>query len=266
MREAGGKSRAGAESSSLPRGSPSTVTGTENSWPRVGITSAPSQHHGRPAEHLERAYTDAVVATGALLFILPVLSPARSGEVLAELDGLLLTGGGDVAASWYGEKPAPEAYGVDTSRDAWELALVAGARAAGLPVLGICRGAQVVNVAAGGALVQHLPACTDQDHRDDDRDRAFVHDVEVAPASLLAKITGSGAFGVNSLHHQAVSRVGLGLRPVAWAPDGVIEAVESTDDDLLLAVQWHPELLADHLPHALLFAWLAEAARTARQS
>ena len=91
-----------------------------------------------------------------------------------------------------------------------------------------------------------------------------MHDVEVAPASLLAKITSSGAFGVNSLHHQAVAKVGLGLRPVAWAPDGVIEAVEGTDDDLLLAVQWHPELLADRLPHALLFAWLAEAAKTGR--
>ena len=86
-----------------------------------------------------------------------MLSPARSGEVLAELDGLLLTGGGDVAASWYGEEPAPEAYGVDLSRDAWELALVAGARAAGLPVLGICRGAQVVNVAAGGAWSSTCP-------------------------------------------------------------------------------------------------------------
>jgi putative glutamine amidotransferase len=232
--------------------------------PRVGITSRPAQHHGRPAELLERAYTDAVVATGALPFVLPVLSPAQSAEVLAELDGLLLTGGGDVAASRYGEEPAPETYGVDTSRDEWELALVAGARATGVPVLGICRGAQVVNVAAGGTLVQHLPACSDQDHNDDERDHAFVHDVEVAPASLLGSITGSGTFGVNSLHHQAVAKVGLGLRPVAWAPDGVIEAVESTDDDLLLAVQWHPELVADHLPHGLLFAWLAQAAGTSR--
>jgi putative glutamine amidotransferase len=234
--------------------------------PRIGITSRPSPYHGRPAESLERAYTDAVAATGALPFVLPVLSPARSGEVLAELDGLLLTGGGDVASSWYGEEPAPEAYDVDLSRDEWELALVAGARATGVPVLGICRGAQVVNVAAGGSLVQHLPAYTDQEHRDDERDRTFVHEVEVAPASLLAGITGSGEFGVNSLHHQAVARVGRGLRPVAWAPDGVIEAIESTHDDLLLAVQWHPELLADHLPHALLFAWLVEAARTGRQS
>jgi putative glutamine amidotransferase len=228
--------------------------------PRIGISSAPLLHDGRRTEHLERAYTDAVVGAGALPFVLPVLDRADAEEVLFSLDGLLLTGGGDVDAGFYGEDPAHGAYGVDFARDTWELALAAAARAAGLAVLGICRGAQVLNVAAGGTLIQHLPVRTDEPHREYERDRETVHRVEVEPGSLLAAITDQQSFGVNSLHHQAVANVGSGLRPVAWAPDGVIEAVESSDDRPLLGVQWHPELISYRPPHGLLFAWLAQAA------
>jgi putative glutamine amidotransferase len=228
--------------------------------PRIAVTSCPTVHDQRPVQHVDRAYTDAVVGAGALPFVLPVLGRADAEEVLSGLDGLLLTGGGDVAASCYGADPAPEAYGVDAARDAWELALVAAARAAGLPILGLCRGAQVLNVAAGGTLVQHLPVGTDESHKQYERDCEIVHPVEVDRASLLAAITGRRAFGVNTLHHQAVAEVGSSLRPVAWAPDGVIEAVESVDGRPLLGVQWHPELLTDQPPHDLLFAWLAQAA------
>lgn len=228
--------------------------------PRIGITSAPILHEGRRSERVDRSYTEAVTGAGALPCALPVLGPADAEEVLSGLDGLVLSGGGDVAPSLYGEAPAPEVYGVDASRDAWELALVAAARAARLPVLGICRGLQVVNVATGGTLIQHLPTFTDEPHREYERDREAVHPVEVGPASLLATVTGQPSFGVNSLHHQAVATVGGGLRAVAWAPDGVVEAVESSDDDNLLAVQWHPELLTPDPPHDRLFAWLVRAA------
>jgi len=218
-------------------------------------------HEGRPAERLERGYTNAVLAAGAVPLVLPSLGPPDAEEVMSVLDGLLLSGGGDVAASWYGQVRAPEAYGVDTCRDAWEVALVRTARATGVPVLGVCRGAQVVNVAAGGTLVQHLPAITDHPHREYERDRELVHTVDVDPDSVLARVTGQRSFGVNSLHHQAIAEVGPGLRAVAWAPDGIIEAVESRrDHEPLLAVQWHPELLADQVPHGLLFTWLARAA------
>ena len=233
--------------------------------PRIGISSAPALYDGRRSEHLERAYTDAVVGAGALPFVLPVLDRVDAQEALSSLDGLLLTGGGDVVASFYGEDPAPEAYGADAARDTWELALVAAARTAGLPVLGVCRGAQVLNVAAGGTLIQHLPVRTNEPHREYERDRETVHPVEVEPGSLLAQITGPRSFGVNSLHHQAVADVGSTLRPVAWAPDGVIEAVESDGGGPLLGVQWHPELLTHQSPHGLLFAWLAQAAAN-RQS
>ncbi len=155
----------------LPAAAP-TLIGVK---PRIGISSAPSLHDGRRAEHLERAYTDAVVGAGALPFVLPVLDRADAKEVLSSLDGLLLTGGGDMAAGFYGEDPAHEAYGVDAARDTWELALAAAAGTAGLPVLGVCRGAQLLNVAAGGTLIQHLPVLTDEPHREYDRDRETVH-------------------------------------------------------------------------------------------
>jgi putative glutamine amidotransferase len=228
--------------------------------PRIGVTSAPSMHDQRRVEHLDRAYTAAVVGAGAYPVVLHVLGWGDAEEVLSVLDGLLLTGGGDVAASCYGEDPAPEAYGVDVARDAWELALVAAARAAGLPILGLCRGAQVLNVAAGGTLIQHLPVGTDESHKQYERDCETVHPVAVDPGSFLAAITGQRAFGVNTLHHQAVAEVGASLRPVAWAPDGIIEAVESVDGLPLLGVQWHPELLIHQPPHDRLFAWLARAA------
>jgi putative glutamine amidotransferase len=222
-------------------------------------------HHHRRVERLDRAYTDALVEVGAFPFVLPVLVDwGDAAEVLSGLDGLLLTGGGDVAARCYGEHPAAEAYGVNAARDAWELALVAAARAADLPILGVCRGAQVLNVAAGGTLIQHLPVRTDEPHREYERDRETVHPVVVEPGSLLSAITGQRAFGVNSLHHQAVADVGSSLRPVAWAPDGVIEAVESVDDGPLLGIQWHPELLTRQPPHGQLFAWLAQAATDRR--
>jgi putative glutamine amidotransferase len=118
----------------------------------------------------------------------------------------------------------------------------------------------VLNVAAGGTLIQHLPVGTDESHKQYERDCETVHPVEVDPGSLLAAITGQRAFGVNTLHHQAVARVGASLRPVAWAPDGVIEAVASIDDRPVLGVQWHPELLTHQPPHDRLFAWLAQAA------
>ncbi len=237
--------------------------------PRIGVTSIRTLDGSRLVEQVNLVYCEAVRAAGGLPFVLPVLADADATEVVAGLDGLLLTGGGDVAAWCFGQQAVPEASGVDPARDAWEVALVAAAAAAALPILGICRGAQLLNVAAGGTLVQHLPTVTSLPHRVPERDCESVHTVEVEPSSLLAAITGAGPFGVNSLHHQAVDQVGAGLRPVAWAPDGVIEAIESVDRPQV-GVQWHPELLTDRFEHAQLFRWLVEhathaAAEPARQ-
>ncbi|MDQ2650788.1 MAG: gamma-glutamyl-gamma-aminobutyrate hydrolase family protein [Actinomycetota bacterium] len=224
--------------------------------PRIAVTScAPAT--GPHAEVVGREYVDAVLEAGGLPVVLPILTPDLAAEALAGCHGLLLTGGGDVDPTRYGAEAHPEVYGVDPRRDAWELALLS---ATDLPVLGICRGSQLINVAAGGTLVQHLPDHTDVVHRDRERDREYVHEVDVTPVSRLHAVLGHRRVGVNSLHHQAVDRVGAGLQVVATATDGTIEAVESTGDRQVLAVQWHPELLAEREPHRSLFTWLIAAA------
>lgn len=225
--------------------------------PRIGITS--SNHEDGHA--VARDYVEAVVVAGGLPVMLPILGPELAPVALRDLDGLLLSGGGDIDPARYGEDPHPDVYGLDPARDAWELALVA---AATVPVLGICRGSQLLNVAAGGTLEQHLPDRTSIVHRDLERKREIIHDVEVAAGSRLHAVVGGLRLGVNTLHHQAVATVGQGLRAVAWAPDGTIEAVEAKGDRPLLAVQWHPELLLDHEPHRALFTWLVASADAQR--
>ena len=228
--------------------------------PRIGLTPTPAVYDDRLVEEINRAYVDSVVRAGGLPFVLPVLEPADAELALLSLDGLLLTGGGDVAPARYGAMAVPEVYGVEPGRDAWEVALVAAAAAAGLPLLGICRGAQLLNVARGGTLVQHLPAVSDLPHRDKDRFDEPVHRVRLADGTMLATIVGSDELDVNSLHHQAVEVTGRGLRAVAWADDGVVEAVEATDGWRAMGVQWHPELLPGWAGHDELFTWLVGAA------
>jgi putative glutamine amidotransferase len=242
--------------------------------PRIGISSTPTVHDERRVDRVSRWYVDAVLRAGGLPLILPTLSPADAEEVVAGLDGLVLTGGGDVSSWLYGEDPAPEAYDVDPARDAWERALAAAAAAAQdsnghqnherLPVLGVCRGAQLLNVVAGGSLIQHLPNVTEEAHRQREHYSEPVHDVAIDPTSRLAAILGQGRLGVNTIHHQAISRVGEGYRPVAWAADGIIEAIEATDGAPVVAVQWHPEFLIDLPPHGQLFLWLTRAAAAQR--
>lgn len=227
--------------------------------PRIGITSCP--HADGPVEGVGREYVDAVLGAGGLPVVLPVLDPVHAADVLAGLDGLLLTGGADVDPAAYGGAAHPEVYGVDAARDAWELALAAAAQ---IPTLGVCRGAQVLNVAGGGTLVPHLPERTVTEHRDRDRGRELVHDVEVLGGSRLHAVVGGLQLGVNSLHHQAVDVVGDGLVVTAWAADGTAEAVEGTGDRPVLGVQWHPELLTDHEAHRSVFGWLVAAADAGR--
>ncbi len=228
--------------------------------PRIAITGSPVTHDRRPGCKVNQGYVDALTRAGALPLLLPVLDPALADEVVADMDGLLLTGGGDISPSWYGQEPVPEVYGVDLDRDRWELALITAARAAGLPILGVCRGAQILNVAAGGSLIQDLPSVSQESHGLRVREHDEVHPVGIEPGSMLADVVGSERLGVNSLHHQSLALVGRGLRAVAWSPDGVIEAVESAERAPILAVQWHPELMIDHPRHQLLFDWLVDAA------
>lgn len=214
----------------------------------------------QPIAKVGRGYLDGVVAAGGLPVVLPSLDPAFAAAAVDGIDGLLLTGGGDIDPRRYGAEPEPETGAPDHERDAWELALVAAARRAEVPILGICRGAQVLNVASGGTLVQHLPTREADGHDDLDRAAHEVHDVVVALDSTLHLALGAASVRANTLHHQSVDAVGEGLSATGIAVDGVVEAIES-DDDLVLGVQWHPELLLDRPIHLALFAWLVDGAR-----
>ena len=212
---------------------------------------------GRTTFHGAReAYVDAVTRAGGVAVVLPVVDAALAGAVCRSVDAIVLTGGGDVDPHRYGADPVPEVEDVSERRDAFELALVAEALGAGLPILAICRGMQVLNVALGGSLVQHL---ADPSHNDVPGQCGDAHLVTVATGSALHGIVGEARIAVNSLHHQAVDRLGDGARACAWSDDGTVEALE-LDGAKVVGVQWHPELRAHTSDHRALFGWLVEAA------
>ena len=233
--------------------------------PLIGISS-----YGRAGKRrsfsLPCDYVDAVRRAGGV----PLVLPAVEGEIpeaLEAIQGLILSGGGDIDPSHYGGTPHRSNYGISLERDGFELALAGAASARPeLPVLCICRGMQVLNVALGGDLVAHIPDHYGEDvlHRHPER-RPVEHPVHIEPSSRVGRILGTPELSVRSWHHQAVGRIGRGLRAVAWAPDGVVEAVEAADHPFTLAVQWHPEVraLAD-ARQLRLFEALVEAAGGAR--
>lgn len=179
------------------------------------------------------------------LVVPPLTAPACVGAILDAVGGLLLTGGEDVDPARYGAAPHAKLGAINPSRDATELALLAAARERHRPVLAICRGIQLLNVACGGTLVQDLPSARPSsiDHDPSKEHTASrTHGVSITAGSRLAAATGTTAMDVNSYHHQAVDRAGAGLRVTALAPDGVIEGLEVDDPSWwVVAVQWHPE-------------------------
>lgn len=235
--------------------------------PRIGITCHPrivAAGSGDTRAHtVAHFYVDGVVAAGGIPFLLPVVEPDLVPDLLANVDGVLLTGGGDVDPAHYDESPHTEIKAVDAARDAFDLAVaraVLDGEGSAPPALCICRGMQVLNVAAGGTLVQHLPDVGAHPHDRGDVWGGTAHRVRVADDSRLAGLLGASDVEVNSLHHQAIGVPGPGVRPVAWAGDGTVEAVEVEGRDGIVAVQWHPELLPDRAPHSSLFAWLVRQA------
>lgn len=236
--------------------------------PIVAVSATVRIVDGVERVRLNAAYVRALESAGLVPIVVPPLSdPAASARVLDVVAGLVLTGGEDVDPSRYGEDPHPELGPVNCSRDETELALLARARELDLPTLAICRGVQVVNVGLGGTLVQDLPSqrVDASGHELDEERSSRVHGVRVDPASRLASIVGAQSLGVNSIHHQAVDRLGNAMRVNARADDGTIEGVESDDPSWwMIGVQWHPEeLTATPEPwDRRLFAAFAAACRS----
>lgn len=212
--------------------------------PLIGISS-----YGRAGQRqtfsLPCEYVDVVRLAGGV----PIVLPAVEGDIpeaLRVIEGLILPGGGDVDPAHYGGVRHEANYGISPERDGFELALARAALARrDLPILCICRGMQLVNIALGGNLLSHIPDHFGEKvrHRHPEH-RPVEHSVHIEPTSRLARILGATELSVHSVHHQAVGRLGKGLRAVAWSPDGVIEAVESERHPFLIGVQWHPELAA----------------------
>jgi putative glutamine amidotransferase len=206
-----------------------------------------------------QSHVDFLAAAGCA----PVLLPLRPGveRVVGQLDGLLVPGGPDVDPARYGAAAHPSTRGVNPLMDAAELALVEAALGTGLPVLAICRGMQLLNVHRGGTLHQHLPEITGHDGHCP-RTQAFTlgrQRLDLAPGSRIAEVMGDGAAEIFCHHHQAVDRIGAGLSATAWAPDGIIEAVEVTGHPFAIGVQWE----AGHTEDERLHRALAHAARHA---
>lgn len=241
--------------------------------PRIGITYSYRAGEAGRSNGNVRQYEVAVRAAGGE----PVLlanDAARAGEYLDGLDGLLLSGGTDVSAARYGEARHPKTQDPNNARDELEIRLTHGARERGLPTLAVCRGLQLVNVAFGGTLIQHLgdengEAERLEHHQVDagghERYECLPeHDVRVERDSALARLLGAERFATNSMHHQAVREVAPALRAVAWTPDGVIEALDAAfAHPFFYAVQWHPEELHEDPQSAALFGGLVAASRRA---
>ena len=217
--------------------------------PLIGVTTSELRPSGRstlrrqgepahPEMALGMTYLQAIERAGAVPVVLPpCVSDLES--LISRLDGVCLSGGPDLDPEAYGSRERHAELGpTEPSLDAFELALARAALERGMPLLGICRGAQALNVACGGTLHQHLPG-----HRQSDPGCTTSHEVEVLPRTRLAGLIGAGAYAVNSFHHQAVDRLGDGLHVAALAPDGTVEAVEGAG--FALGVQWHAETLAD---------------------
>lgn len=240
--------------------------------PLIGITAFETKHLRPPHAPLYatgQRYVRAIEDAGGLPVI---LSPALTNETLRamfeRLDGLLLSGGGDIDPAIYGEEPHASIWGLDMNRDRAELAMAKWAADAQTPLLCICRGTQVLNVALGGSLVQDIASMVPEalTHMYDEETmprEAVAHPVKVEADSLLASLIQGAQADVNSWHHQSIKRVANDLKVVALSPDGIVEAIELPGHRFALGVQWHPEWLYDRQPEMQrLFAGLVEAAST----
>ncbi len=253
--------------------------GDNNGRPLIGVTTSevrePKRIQQTPESEpkvremvLGLTYLRAIEAAGALPMVVPPLPEDAIGSLLNRLDGVCLSGGPDLDPDTYGAEPHPELGPTEPDLDRFELAVARCADARGIPILAICRGTQALNVARGGSLIQHLPAISEEiPHRQSNPGNETSHTIEIEPGSRLAAVLGddevkvSDELDINSFHHQAIERLGEGLKVTARAPDGTIEAVEDPSHPFLIGVQWHAETLVHRTYEAALFRNFVEASR-----
>jgi len=234
--------------------------------PIIGITTYQSTNsHNQPTILLQQSYVRAVMQAGGV----PVLIPSNIASdgwdaVYSRVDGILFSGGGDIALEHFAGDPHPRIDDVEPERDAIELKMLQAAASDGKPFLGICRGCQVMNVALGGTLYTHIPdqVPNSLDHSYPGNMRTvLVHEIKIEEGTRVAEIYGEPIIRVNSLHHQGLKDIAPALRVAGHAPDGLVEAVELPDHPFGIGVQWHPEWLTDQEVTRKLFRTFVEAAQ-----
>lgn len=239
--------------------------------PLVAVTmgSLPGDEKRPQRATLNAAYIQAVQAAGAVpVMLAPEMGETTIEALMGQVSGLVLTGGGDIDPARYGQSAHPLTAGISAARDSMEDAALLIALERELPVLAICRGLQLLNVSLGGSLHQHVPDVFGDELKHAQTDHGFqrheaTHGVRIDASSCLAGLLRTGATAVNSMHHQAIDRLGDGLVATAWASDGCIEGAEMRGGRFVVGVQWHPEEMAATSAEARsLFAGFVEAART----
>jgi putative glutamine amidotransferase len=240
---------------------------------RIGISGVVREWDNADRTGVNAAYVRAVVAAGGVPLVLsPLIGSSLAGSALDGLDGILLSGGEDIDPAWYGAEPSPMLSPPSRERDVFELALFAVARQRQIPILGICRGIQLINVGLGGTLYQDLPSERPGtvEHRPDTAREVRSHVVQLQPDTRAAEALGTTSLRVNSSHHQAIKDLAPGLIATGWTDDGLIEAAEGPPDGpWLLAVQWHPEEMyrdTQAPDHGLFAALVREAGRARSES
>lgn len=238
----------------LPIGSLMNMPSIYNELPVIGITSCrqylPKVTEGRTEADLYTLaveYVAVIRRAGGLPVILPHGTPEDGAKYVDELDGLVLSGGGDIDPKSYGETNEGLSYDTNYAVDQFEMALIHAAKERNIPTLGICRGLQMLSVAFGGKMYQELHDIYPHHPRVKGKTREEImvlrHKVNLKPGSQLAQVYGGTEIVVNSIHHQCIRTVGEGFEAVGWSEDGIIEAIESTGDWVSWGVQWHPEKL-----------------------
>lgn len=231
--------------------------------PIIGINCDYEEEGKRPYSFTYRDYSGAVIGAHGIPLLLPLMKDNNDVKRLLEkIDGLLLTGGNDVPPQRYGGERHKKTVCVHPDKDASDILLVLAALRMKKPILAICYGAQIVNVALGGSLIQDIPSeCSLPIIHKDPRNEHYTHPVTIGKTTFLYKIVGIDRIETNSAHHQAIHKLGKGLLDTAHTSDGIIEAIELNAYPFLVGVQWHPERMIDYPCHAALFSALVHASQ-----